>query len=230
MRKVAFLALAVSLVGFSASAATVNTATCATGAASCVASGATVTASGPAGSFITLIDFRGNSALGVGQNNANGRPREIQGENGEELTVTFDKLSFIDTVILAAFYNPSEFNSDPQEIALITGFFADSSSQTLSIRNNSNALNDFTVNDASLFSTITRLDEDKGRVQISNLFGGFGPISKLVFAAADTPKGNDNSDYGVELVSATPVPLPAAGWMLVAGVSALVAAGRRRRA
>jgi hypothetical protein len=40
----------------------------------------------------------------------------------------------------------------------------------------------------------------------------------------------DSDSGGQDLVTATPVPLPAAAWMLGAGVAALAAAGRRRRA
>lgn len=224
------------LIGGAAGAATINTTTCSPlNVKSCDVGGATVTAGGPNNRVLRLVDFRGNSAIGVGRlPNANGadpaRQKEIEGGTTESLTVTFDVLSAIDSVVLAAFYNPIEFRNDPQEVALITGFFGDNTSKTLSVRNNSNTPGDFTVNDASLVTSITRLDAFKGLVELTGLFGGRS-VSKLVFEAANTPanNGNENSDYGVASVVATPVPLPAAGWMLIAGVGALAAAARRRR-
>ena len=230
MRTTFSLALAFSFSAFAGQAATIDTTTCSPlNVVSCTVGGATVTASGPANSVLRLVDFRGNSAIGVGRINQDAdRRKEIEGGTTEALTVTFDTLSIIESVTLAAFYNPIEFSNDPQEIALITGFFGDNTSKTLSIRNNSNTPGDFTVNDASLFTAITRLDVGKGLVEVTDLFMGRG-VSRLVFTAGDTPKGNDNSDYAVASVIATPVPLPAAGWMLIAGVGALAAAGRRRR-
>ena len=233
MRSLRTTAFAVGvLLGGTAGAATVDTTTCSPlNVVSCTVPGATVTAAGPTGSVLRLVDFRGNSAIGVGRTNQGGdRPREIEGGTTESLTVAFDLPSFVSLVGLAAFYNDQEFGSDPDEIALITGHFTDGSFKTLSIRNNSNTAGDFTVNDATLFGTITRTSTHLGTIDITDLFDGLGPLTKLVFTAGDTPKGGDNSDYGVRAVAFAPVPLPAPALLLVAGLGALGMLRRRTAA
>lgn len=219
--KSSLLAAAFALAAGGASALSIDTSTCALGGASCSVGGATVTAGGPIGATLIDVVFRGNDAIGVGPLAGNDqRTREIQGGNGETLTIDFATPSFIDRVGLAAFYNDQEFGTDPEEIALITGFGA-FGSKTLQVTNLSNAANDWTVNDATLFGSITRTSTFLGTFDITDLFANYGPVTKLVFAAANTPKGGDNSDYGVSLVGATPVPLPAAAWLLAAALGGL---------
>ncbi|TVQ56286.1 MAG: VPLPA-CTERM sorting domain-containing protein [Rhodobacteraceae bacterium] len=63
---------------------------------------------------------------------------------------------------------------------------------------------------------------------LSNLAGPQTGDFRLTFLASQTNAGGEQ--FSQNLVTATPVPLPAAAWLLGAGMVALGAAGRRRRA
>jgi hypothetical protein len=54
-----------------------------------------------------------------------------------------------------------------------------------------------------------------------------GPVQNLTFIS---PEGGDNSAVLVAELNAASVPLPAAGWMLIAGIGGLVAMKRRQKA
>ena len=224
MRAIA-LAITLAASASGAQALSINTTTCTLGGVSCTVGGATVTASGDPGAFLSLVDYRGNSSIGVGPVTSDNRTKEIQGGNAERLTVMYNRAQRITRIGLSVFYNPQEFSGDPEEIANITatGLLG---MATLSIKNTDNSAMGFSANDSSLFGSLSRLSTFQGTFEITDLFKSLGGITKLEFFASNTPKGGDNSDFAVSVVDSVAVPLPAGGLLLMGGLLVL---GRLRK-
>jgi hypothetical protein len=70
------------------------------------------------------------------------------------------------------------------------------------------------------------------RAPISPLGGKFAFVTfgDILFDKVVLTSGSNAFEYGLVESTPAPVPLPAAGWMLIAGLGALAAAGRARRA
>jgi len=180
-------------------------------------------------------DFRGAKGLGVrsdGEGSASNR-FELQGARasnnfpGETITIDYASPTAILGVNLLFLYNPNTFGGDPQEIAYIDGFLGGSAVGNFKLS---------TIDNVPTFSfsgagSVTRTapfsgNDDLGRFEISGLFGG-ATIDQLVFRAASVPSG-DTHDYAIESVN--PVPLPAAAWLLLAGIGGMGLVARRRKA
>jgi hypothetical protein len=230
MTRLLFASLFSLSVSSTAHAITIDSSTCALGGPSCTVNGATVNASGDAGANLTNVTFRGNDAIGVGPASNDQRDLELQGgaDGGESLTVDFTTPQFVDSILLAAFYNPEEFGGDPEEIARIEGTGAFGTA-LLEITNFGNQSNELTSNDPNLFGDLTRTSTEDGTVSITDLFTSLGPVTQLVFTAANTPKGSDNSDYAVASIQTSPVPLPAGALLLPAAIAGLGFVRRARR-
>ena len=73
-------------------------------------------------------------------------------------------------------------------------------------------------------------DEVAALGQISPLGQNFGvvSVSGILFDRVVLSSGSNAFEFGLVSASPAPVPLPAAAWMLIAGLGALAAAGRRR--
>ncbi len=196
------------------------------GLTSCSIGSATLSAlpSGPGGATFDQQDFAGQKGLGINFiNTGQARDPEIQGDNGsvEEVSISFASAQIITTIQLAHFYNPDEFASDPQEIAIIT----DAVSGTLQVLDNAGHYN---LGGGLVGATATLVDASKGLWQLTNLFGGQG-ITSLSFQADNTPKGADNSDYSIALIQTSDVPEPTTLGLLGIGLVSFGIFGKRRR-
>lgn len=193
----------------------------------------------PIGSSI----YRDQFGLGVGPANGTNRNAEIRGDRNESLTFLFNTPSFVSGVTLAHFYNTTAFSNDPLEVALIEATGANGTS-TLSIQNTGYSVSGG-VRTPTLTTTITGFGgtanvlgvpftgaagsaANKGLVTIADLFLELGPLTRLVFSADGAPFGSDGSDYSIAALTVAPVPLPAAVWMLLAGLGGLGLFGRKR--
>jgi hypothetical protein len=205
------------------------------------------------GGLLLTQDFEGVEGLGIGvsQTNSgvNGDP-ELRGSLGEVLTFMFSIPSYVTGFDLAHLYNPQAFSVDPQEIAFIDAFGSKGSAR-LKITNlgysgnNAGRITNLSVMFENLVGvgSVTAMvsspiftgavnpnnanSVNPGLVEVRDFFPELGPLTKLVFSADPTPKNNDGSDYSVAAIHFSPIPLPAAGWMMIAGIGALVAARRR---
>ncbi|MEM0949357.1 MAG: VPLPA-CTERM sorting domain-containing protein [Pseudomonadota bacterium] len=198
------------------------------GSASCTVGGFEVTAN-PAGAVLSEQDFRGLSGLGVdGPTDGSGsRDNEIQPYLSEFIDVSLtgfgDDGIGISEIVLGHLYNPDEFSSDPIEIATINATLFDDTLSVITISSdNNNPLGFSFLGDAN----VTRTSTFQGRFVITDLFSGQA-VKELRFSGNNAPFGNDGTDYS--LVSISVVPLPAAGWMLIAGIGGLAAMKRRKK-
>lgn len=209
------------------------------GATSCMVGDATISAKPQPGSTLIETTFRGKAGLGVNFNlNAGaGNPLEPEisgdaaGGGTESIEIAYSIGQFISAIEISHLFSTETFGNDPDEEAVITAFGANGVG-VLTITNNDNTLaNGFTaVGDA----TVTKLDEFTGSFLISNAFASLGPITKLLFTATSlqgpTVDGTPGTrgDYSISVASTAAVPLPAAGWMLLAGLGGLGYISRRR--
>jgi hypothetical protein len=223
------------------------------GANTCVVEGATITAglqSGD-GSTSTLVEQNFNNTIGLGVNTpgqpGDGEPRsnELQGPNqspyaggtwpGQTITMDFSIASRITDTTLAFLYNPDTFASDPQEIAFIDGYLDGTFIGNFQLQTNTNDPNDpnwFTwagADNVERTAPFSGQNQDQGRFEISGLFGG-ALVDQLVFRAGGFDGIGETHDYAIESVTVSPIPLPAAGWLLIGGIGTLIAVRRRQKA
>jgi hypothetical protein len=95
----------------------------------------------------------------------------------------------------------------------------------------STLLSDIMFNGGGVLGSV--LSEDGARTYATITGADFASDWNLTGDLTFTgPFGKTGSNYAVQfkLVETTPIPLPAAGWMLIAGVGGLVALKRRRKA
>lgn len=81
--------------------------------------------------------------------------------------------------------------------------------------------------DTRMFSAIDRVFRDGGYREVLNPFGGLN-INTLTFFANTTNDNVGNPDFALAAIEVQPIPLPAAGWLLLAGLGGLGALRRFR--
>jgi hypothetical protein len=82
--------------------------------------------------------------------------------------------------------------------------------------------------DTRSFSAVDRIVLDGGYKFVANPFGNLN-INSLTFFADSTNDTLARPDYALAAISVAPVPLPAAGWLLLAGIGGLGALRRFRK-
>lgn len=233
--KAIIAAAAISALPAAVGAATVdstNWGSC-EGNTSCTVGGISIAASAVGASAAPMAeqDFAGLLGLGVAAPN----------DNKDEIEALFSEAIFMDfssfdgggiglhTIQLGHFYNSDDFASDPAETAIIAVKFADDTLTNVTVQTISTNPDSFTFSDtAGLGLNVTKESDSQGLYTLSNLFGG-KDVATLTFSAAliGDPRAPDNSDYTIASLST--VPLPAAGWMLLAGLGGMAAMKRRRQ-
>lgn len=210
------------------------------GATSCMVGDATISAKPQPGATLIETTFRGKAGLGVNFNTnagpGNTLEPEISGDAAgggtESVEIAYSIGQFISSIEISHLFSTETFDNDPDEEAVITAFGAKGTG-VLTITNTDNTVpfGGFTaVGDA----TVEKIDAFTGTFSITDAFASLGPISKLMFTATSLQgptvdgKPGTRGDYSISVASTAAVPLPAAAWMLLAGLGGLGYLGRRR--
>jgi hypothetical protein len=104
--------------------------------------------------------------------------------------------------------------------------FADGETMALANSTFSNSTgwsDDSTGHLTSTWNASRSVTNPSGTLQVSSVPYAGSSVAQTVLSTGTT------QDYGYWQIRATPVPVPAALWLMVSGLSGLIAAGRRRR-
>lgn len=159
------------------------------------------------------------------------------GVNGEisieqSITFNFDTAQTINSVSLNALFADGNYGDVGNEVAQITAY-SGSTSWTYTLTAGVDSAVWTGLGSVSGLEANAGLQGNGGVWEIINPFGDVA-IDSLVFTSlhngiADNA-GSQNSDYGVQGISTTATPIPAAAWLLGSGLFGLIGLRRRGRA